>query len=216
MPNLLFAIPALNEAATIGQVVNDLVKYGQVLVVDDGSNDRTAMAAKEAGATVHRHGTNSGYDAAITTCLSLGQRFSCDWLLTVDADGQHRVEDVEKLKLHFNDADLVIGCRPLASMRLGEHLLACYYRIRHGIHDPLSGFKAYRCEMLSQVALPPPSPIPSYGLDVLDAVLKTNARVAEEPISIRKRQDAARIGNRWKINKRMLHNLHTRLRHELF
>jgi glycosyltransferase involved in cell wall biosynthesis len=214
-PSLLFAIPAFNEAGTIGPFVHQLVKHGQVLVVDDGSHDNTAILAEEAGATVHRHATNFGYDNAIATCLSLGKQFSCDWLLTIDADGQHQIEDVEKFKPHFNDTDLIIGIRPLASMRLGERLLASYYQIKHGIHDPLSGFKAYRHEMLSKIVFPPLNPTPSYGLDVLDAVLKINARVAEEPISIRKRQDAARIGNCWKVNKRMLHNLYTRLRHEL-
>lgn len=213
--SLLFAIPALNEASTIGHVVQQLKNYGRVLVIDDGSHDNTARIAEEAGATVHRHASNLGYDRAIVTSILLAMQFSCDWLLTVDADGQHQIADLEKFRPHFNDADLIIGCRPPASMRVGERLVSLYYRKLFGIHDPMSGFKGYRCGMLSQITLPRSSPNPSYGLDVLDAVLRANAKVIEVSISINNRQDAARIGNTWEVNKRLLLNLYKRFHHEL-
>jgi hypothetical protein len=63
-PEILVAIPAYNEAATIATVVATARRYGDaVLVVDDGSTDETSTAAEDAGATVHRHGTNGGYGA---------------------------------------------------------------------------------------------------------------------------------------------------------
>ena len=211
MAELVFAIPAFNEEATIGSVVQGLTGFGQVLVVDDGSRDATADVARAAGATVHQHPANAGYDAALRTCLLEGRRFACDWLLTIDADGQHDASDVEKFRPHFRDRDLIFGYRPRRSMRIGERLLGLYYRRKHHIRDPLTGFKAYRRDMLCGIDLPPAGKMPSYGLDTLDAILGTSPRIAEASISIRQRRDDARVGGNWNVNKRMLRCLHRRL-----
>lgn len=211
MAELLFAIPAFNEEATIGPVVRALLPFGRVLVVDDGSRDGTAEVAGAAGASVHRHAANAGYDAAIATGLDTARHSPCDWVLTIDADGQHAPEDIAGFLPHFAGNDLVLGMRPPRSMRVGERLLGLYYRRRHHVRDPLTGFKAYRRELLERVALPSRGGAPSYGLDVLDAVLRASPRIAEVPISIRERSDAARIGNAWKVNKRMFRCLQKRL-----
>lgn len=211
MADLLFAIPAFNEEATIGRVVRTLSAFGEVLVVDDGSRDDTARAAGAAGAAVHRHAANAGYDAALRTCLDEGRKSSCDWVLTIDADGQHDAGDVDRFRPHFADHDLIVGRRPRRSMRIGERLLGLHYRRLHGIHDPLSGFKGYRRELLRRVALPAAGGPPSYGLDALDAVLLASPRVTEVPISIREREDDARVGDRWTVNKRMFRCLRERM-----
>ena len=211
MAELMFAIPAFNEAATIGQIVRELLPFGRVLVVDDGSHDGTAEAAGAAGASVRRHAVNAGYDDAIAAGLDAGRRSPCDWVLTIDADGQHEAADIEAFRPCFADNDLIIGSRPRRSMRIGERLLGLYYRRRHRIHDPLSGFKAYRRELLERVALPPAGAAPSYGLDLLDAALRASPRIAEVSITIRDRADTARIGNSWKVNKRMFRCLYRRI-----
>ena len=211
MVELLFAIPAFNEEATIGSVVEGLVGFGQVLVVDDGSRDATTEAARAAGATVHQQPANAGYDAAIRTCLVEGRRFPCDWLVTVDADGQHDPGDIENFRPHFRDNDLILGYRPRRSMRIAERLLGFHYQRKHHLRDPLTGFKAYRRDMLRRTDLPPAGKMPSYGLDALDAVLGTSPRIAEAPISIRQRRDDARVGGSWNVNKRMLGCLYKRL-----
>lgn len=208
---LLFAIPAFNEQATIGAVVKNLLGFGHVLVVDDGSQDATADVARAAGAMVKQHLANAGYDAAIRTCLAEGREFPCDWVLTIDADGQHNAGDIEKFRPHFRDRDLIIGFRPRRSMRFAERLLGLYYRQKHHIRDPLTGFKAYRRDMLRQTELPTAGNMPSYGLDALDAILATSPRIAETLISIQGRQDDARVGSNWKVNKLMLRCLHRRL-----
>jgi len=208
---LLFAIPAFNEAATISEVIRSLLPHGDVLVVDDGSYDETNDIARSSGAKVVRHPTNLGYDAAIYTGLTEGRLSSYDWILTLDADGQHYISDLVSFSAHFADMDLIIGVRPSDSRRFGERLLALNYRIKHGLHDPLSGFKAYRTQSLRKIQVRIDQLKPSYGLDVLDAILYTNPRIAQVPILIRKRQDTARVGNSWNVNWRMLCCLWERL-----
>lgn len=211
MANLLFAIPAFNEEATIGRIVRALLPSGRVLVVDDGSHDRTVEEARSAGATVLQHVVNSGYDSAIATALETGRRSPCDWIITIDADGQHEAADIVRFETHFAYTDLILGTRPRRSMRIGERLLGLYYRCKYQVHDPLTGFKAYRREMLARISVPQATTAHSYGLDALDAVLQVSPRIAEVPITIRKRADNARIGSKWRVNQRMFKCLIKRL-----
>jgi len=102
----------------IEPVVTELVRIwpdaGAILVVDDGSTDRTAEVAERAGASVLRHPTNLGKGAALRTGMSEARRRGFDVAVTVDADGQH--PPAEALCLHRsndNPATLLIGVRDL-------------------------------------------------------------------------------------------------------
>jgi glycosyltransferase involved in cell wall biosynthesis len=100
---LLVAIPALDEQASIGQVLEAIpqaipgVARIEVLVVDDGSLDATASIAERAGARVLRHGRNRGVGAAFHTALAFAIEHGFDLLATIDADGQFDPEDIPSL-----------------------------------------------------------------------------------------------------------------------
>lgn len=107
-------VPAYNEEHTIGEVVRSLRPYAdRVLVVDDGSSDRSGAIASEAGAHVITHVMNRGLGAALGTGISEAFRRGADVVVTFDADGQHRAEDVPRMvaPIEAGDADVVIGCR---------------------------------------------------------------------------------------------------------
>lgn len=92
-------IPAHNEAGGIGSVLAELLAgkpagVTEVIVVDDGSTDGTGQLAEATGARVVRHKTNRGYGAALKTGIHAA---TARFVLTMDADGQHRLEDVAKL-----------------------------------------------------------------------------------------------------------------------
>ncbi len=109
-------VPAFNEARTVGGVVRGLRPVcGQVIVVDDGSSDGTAAAAAAAGATVLRHGLNRGLGAALGTGITAAVRSGADIVVTFDADGQHKPEDVSRMvePIAAGRADAVIGSRLL-------------------------------------------------------------------------------------------------------
>ena len=88
-------IPVYNEDQVIGQVVKDLLPtFPHVVCIDDGSRDSSAEAAAAAGATVIRHPVNLGQGAGLQTGIEYVRGFTpAKYLLTFDADGQHRVED---------------------------------------------------------------------------------------------------------------------------
>lgn len=107
-------VPAYNEEQTIGEVVRSLRPYAdRVLVVDDGSSDRSGVIASEAGAHVITHVMNRGLGAALGTGIPEAFRRGADVVVTFDADGQHRAEDVPRMvaPIEAGAADVVIGCR---------------------------------------------------------------------------------------------------------
>lgn len=140
-------IPALNEAETIGKIVSDALKHGIVIVVDDGSSDKTFQFAEFAGAYVCRHEKNLGYDAALNSGFIKAANLGCTVILTLDADGQHNPSVVQEfLKEIERGSWVVVGARNKKS-RLSEYLFGFYTARRFGVHDPLCGMKAYKLNL---------------------------------------------------------------------
>lgn len=151
----LIAIPAFNEEASLAMVIRDVSRHHDlvdVLVVDDGSIDRTYTIARSAGARVLRHSINLGVGAAMGTAFQYAARHGYQRLVQLDADGQHRPEFLELLLNDMGDFDIVIGSRfanggyfrtTLARrsvMRVIAWVVSRYARTR--LTDVTSGFRA--------------------------------------------------------------------------
>ena len=111
---LWIVIPAFNEATVIAQVVRQVKTLGHgVVVVDDGSHDETAAQAHHAGATVLSHPFNLGQGAALGTGIEYALQEGAEFVATFDADGQHRIEDLQRLieALKKEKADIALGSR---------------------------------------------------------------------------------------------------------
>ncbi len=109
-------IPAFNEDAVIGAVVAGVrAAYAHVVVVDDGSTDRTGAVARAAGAIVVRHPINLGQGAALQTGIDFALREGASAIVTFDADGQHAVRDIAVLcrMAEARGVDVVLGSRRL-------------------------------------------------------------------------------------------------------
>jgi polyprenyl-phospho-N-acetylgalactosaminyl synthase len=122
-------VPAFNEAQAIASVLADLRRTGyQIGVVDDGSADATAELAMQAGATVVRHPVNLGQGAALQTGIKFALLRGANFIVTFDADGQHRVDEIATLlsALVLHRADFALGSRFLgraANMPTSRRLL---------------------------------------------------------------------------------------------
>jgi glycosyltransferase involved in cell wall biosynthesis len=153
---ILALIPAWNEAARIGPIVEKTRTYLPVLVVDDGSHDETAAVAEAAGATVVRHPENRGKGVALTTGFAWALEHGYEAVLTLDADGQHDPADVEKFLAAYRAGarDFIIGRRDSRQMPFprfftnpfGSWLLSRALGTR--IYDNQSGFRVYGRRML--------------------------------------------------------------------
>jgi glycosyltransferase involved in cell wall biosynthesis len=148
-------IPAFEESASIAAVVSGLrsgANWKEIIVVDDGSGDDTAAQAGAAGALVVRHPYNKGNGASVKTGI---RHASGEWILIIDADGQHDAADAMRLVAALGTYDLVVGARSghtqaTVARRLGNSVLnwiAGYLANRH-IPDLTSGFRAARREYL--------------------------------------------------------------------
>lgn len=109
-PDTWVVIPLYNEESVIGTVIADLLPhFSRIVCVDDGSTDGSAAVAERAGARVLRHPTNLGQGAALQTGIEYArERPETAFLVTFDADGQHRVEDAVDMLQRARDEDLAI------------------------------------------------------------------------------------------------------------
>ncbi|RMF55959.1 glycosyltransferase family 2 protein [Candidatus Woesearchaeota archaeon] len=114
---IFIVIPAYNEEKSVGKVIKCLQKKGyyNIIVVDDGSKDRTFEIASKAGAITLRHIINRGLGGALGTGIKAALMEGADIIVTFDADGQHDVNDIKKGVdiIEKNEADVVIGSRLL-------------------------------------------------------------------------------------------------------
>ncbi|HIC20086.1 TPA: glycosyltransferase family 2 protein [Candidatus Poribacteria bacterium] len=107
-------LPAYNEAKTIGQVVREASEFvNDILVIDDGSVDKTAQIAEEASGKVIKHSTNLGKGMALRTGFDYVSQKGYDLIATMDSDGQHQPSDLPRFIDYFknNKPDIIIGAR---------------------------------------------------------------------------------------------------------
>jgi UDP-N-acetylglucosamine---dolichyl-phosphate N-acetylglucosaminyltransferase len=152
---VFIVLPAYNEEASIVRVLDALRKegYHSLIVVDDGSADRTAQGAQEHGADVYRHAINRGLGGALGTGISAALDAGADIIVTFDADGQHNPKDIKRLivPIQKHQADVVIGSRLLNPRgmplirRIGNRGLNIITWVLFGIWttDSQSGLRAF-------------------------------------------------------------------------
>ena len=156
----LAVVPAYNEEATVAKVVTELQEKApsfDVLVIDDGSTDRTGEIAQAAGAHVVRHPFNLGIGGAVQSGFQYARDHGYDQMVQVDGDGQHDPREIPRLlaaRADHPDVDMVCGSRFLSedhrypapiSRRTGIHVFAFLlsWLVGSRVSDPTSGFRLY-------------------------------------------------------------------------
>lgn len=192
-------VPAFNESGAVGPLITGLrgaADWLEILVVDDGSTDGTAREAERAGARVIRHPYNKGNGAAVKSGL---RHAAGDFVLIVDADGQHPPADAIKLVARLDTYDLVVGARSPQSQanwvrRAGNSLLnwIASYLAGRPIPDLTSGFRAARRECLLEFLHLLPNGFSTPTTTTL-AFLRAGYSVAFEPIDARRREGMSKI-----------------------
>jgi glycosyltransferase involved in cell wall biosynthesis len=156
---IIILIPAYNEARFIGDVVKAALKYGPVIVIDDGSSDGTGAAAALAGAKVIAHAVNQGKGKALNTGFDYAVQRQVDAAITLDADGQHDPDEIPKFVEAFRSGkgDIIIGQRDFSQMpaknqfgnRTGTFLLGL--AMGQPVPDNQSGYRLLNRPVMEQV-----------------------------------------------------------------
>jgi glycosyltransferase involved in cell wall biosynthesis len=194
-------IAAYNEEASVGGVVAAvparLCGLGtEVIVVVDGSTDKTAQVASDAGALVCDVPTNRGQGAALRLGYLLARQRGADYILTTDADGQYQSEDMERLlsPLAADEADFVSGSRRLGSTtsndavrNLGVVVFAGLISllVRQKVTDPACGIRAMRAKVTADVVL---DQAQYQASELMIGAVMAGYRLKEVPIALEARR----------------------------
>ena len=187
-------LPAYNEEKNIAKIIVKLKKIvDQIIVCDDGSTDSTSIIAESLGTIVIKHPKNLGYGSAIHSIFLKARELNSEVLVTVDADGQHKIEDIEKVVKPIVDGqvDISIGSRFLDKhdnapkyRKLGINIITKVTNssLSEKITDSQSGFRAYSKKVLEKLNLS------EKGMGISTEILiksnKYGFRIREVPISI--------------------------------
>lgn len=213
---VLVVLPARDEEASIGGVLQKIRKCYpslDVLVVDDGSNDRTADVGRENRANIISHAENLGVVGAVQTGRVYALSHDYDFVVFCDADGQHDPSDMGKIlqPLLSGEADFVIGSRergdyigkePLL-LKLPRHFcsLLISFLARKRVTDPTSGYKGWNRSLIThfKVVYETSEKLHLSTTNDMEEILiahKKGAKIKEVPVRMFVRQGASEIYGR--------------------
>ena len=192
---IIVGIPAYNEEKNIATIITKLADITDTIIVcNDGSSDLTLDIAKKMGVSVINHEKNLGYGAAIRSIFLKAKEMNGDVLVTFDADGQHRIEDIENVikPIIKQEADLVIGSRFLDESekeipqyrKVGIKVITKITNssIKEQLTDSQSGFRAYSKKVIAE--LNPSELGMGISTEILIKASSKNFRITEVPIKI--------------------------------
>ena len=193
--DITVGIPAYNEEKNIASIIVKLKKIAQkIIVCNDGSTDLTGEIAQKLGAVVINHPKNLGYGSGIRSIFQKAKEIESDILVTFDADGQHQVQDIEKVigPILKNKADIVIGSRFLDNKnvstpeyrKIGIKLITKVTNstLKEKITDSQSGFRAYNKDVITK--LDPGDVGMGISTEILIKASSRGFKIAEVPINI--------------------------------
>lgn len=188
-------IPAYNEQKNIAKIISQIKEITpSIIVCDDHSTDDTNKIAKSLDVDVITHTKNLGYGSAIKSIFAKAKEIDSDVLVTMDADGQHRIEDLQKiLKPILSDVvDVSIGSRFLnkdvenvpSYRQIGIKVLTKLTNVslKESITDSQSGFRAYSKKAISEI-IPTESGM-AISNEILLKAASLNLRIGEVPIIV--------------------------------
>jgi len=196
----LAIVPAFNEEASVGRVIDELREFDpgfEIAVVDDGSTDRTAGVAADRDAHVIRLPFNLGIGGAMQTGYRYAFEHGFDVAVQVDGDGQHDPAELPKIlePLLDGEADLVVGSRfagggayrSTAVRRIGIRIFASVVSavVRQRVTDTTSGFRAVNRKGIALFAADYPHDYPEVEATVM--CVKHKLRLTEVPVEMRER-----------------------------
>ena len=188
-------IPAYNEEKNIAKIISQLKDItSSIIVCDDHSTDNTNKIAKSLGVDVVTHSKNMGYGSAIKSIFAKAKEIDSDVLVTMDADGQHRIEDLKKIlePVLSGTVDICIGSRFLEKnvenvpsyRKVGIKVLTKLTNVslKEAITDSQSGFRAYAKKAISEI-IPTESGM-AISNEILLKASSLNLRIGEVPIVV--------------------------------
>ena len=193
---VLIALPVFNEAVYVNEVLDQVSRYSdQIVVIDDGSVDGTSeLLAARGDVEIVTHPENQGYGAALISAFEFAIERRADFVITIDCDGQHEPQRIPEFVASCKNADIVSGSRylksfiddnpPPAQRKHINHLITAELNEQLSLHitDAFCGFKAYRVSSLKRLQLTEPGY--AMPLELWVQAAAAGLRIAELPVPL--------------------------------
>ncbi len=194
MKNIIAIIPAYNEAEKIGQVVNDVEKYvNHIIIVDDGSKDNTKQAIKGKKTIILRHICNLGQGAAFQTGFEKAKELKADIVITYDADGQFNAAEIPQMvsQLLESKVDIALGSRflgktiglpfmKLITLKIGIIFTSIFSGLK--LTDTHNGFRAFNKNTLDKITIKHNRM--AHSSEIIDQIKKHHLKFIEVPVTV--------------------------------
>lgn len=193
---LAIILPAFNEEKTIGSIIDNLKSLTfndinkEIVVVNDGSTDKTSWEVKKRNVTLLNHILNTGLGGALQTGFAYVKQINADYAITFDSDGQHDIGDIKAVlrPLVAKQADVVIGSRMMSSKKMPFDRqiinqlanLAIYILWSIWITDTQSGLRGFTKEALSKIEIR--TNRMEVSSEIIKEIAKNKLKVTEVPI----------------------------------
>lgn len=207
-------IPVFNEAEAIREVIGSITPcFKNVVAVDDGSSDRTWNVLKECAPHALRHFVNRGQGAALQTGTDYALSQGARRIAHFDADGQHRLEDLQKMVagVAAGDCDIAVGNRfagDVSEIPITRRILlrtaVLFHRVVSGVrlNDVHNGLRVLSREAATSIEIT--ADRMAHASEIIDLIARSGARVREYPVTIRYSTYARGKGQRWTGSFRIL------------
>ena len=213
----IVVVPAFNEARTVSKVVREIKEeIDKVVVIDDGSVDQTGDLARQAGATVLTHFLNRGQGAALQTGINFAIKLGADIIVTFDADGQLRADEIGQITkpLLLGETDIVLGSRflkkeneiPLAR-KIVLKLAIWFTRLYTGlpITDTHNGFRAFSRKAAELIEIRQDGM--AHASEIIEQIKRHQLKFKEVPVTVRYSDYSLQKGQKLSNSFRILWDL---------
>ena len=204
MRDLVILIPCRNDGKSLEKIILKLKKYN-LLIIDDFSSDNTSSLRLKYEIDYIRNKKNLGYERSIIKGFNhiLKKMKKINFIITLDADGQHNLKDISKFYqcIKSKKIDLVIGNRKKKNIII-ENKLSELSKKKYNVYDPVSGFKAYKRNIIKKILKKIKSDL--FLSDVIPLSIQNDFKIINLNININNRRYSnPKVGTLKKVNKKI-------------
>jgi glycosyltransferase involved in cell wall biosynthesis len=202
--SLIILIPSFNELNNLKKFIKEIHKRYKVLIIDDCSSDNTSTWLKKNKINFIKNKKNIGYERSLIKGLKILSKVKkVEKIITMDADGQHKMKHIKKFINVSNNKnpDLIIGSRKKKN-RFIESIISKIFQMKYSLEDPLSGFKLYKREKLKEMKFDNFKKF--FLVDLVLEFIKKKHKVISINIETNKRFDNPKVGDLMDTNFKML------------
>ncbi len=198
---IAIVIPVFNEEKTINSILKKVTKIGTPIIINDCSTDKTKKLLTKSRFYFKNNSKNLGYSRTLIKGIKTAYLKKFEYIISFDADNQHKIKDVKKIIKYLKKYDLVYTVRNRYG-RMSEFLFSFLAKKIYKIYDPLSGLKGYRRNALKKYNFN--MNLNLFGSEILISSINKDYKIKYFDIKIQSRKDQPRIGNTLTANFKIL------------